>query len=1695
MLFDEKQKYMYSVFVRTLLTDQGKAFVRQYEATHDAQKIYKDISAYALKSTKANIDASRILSYITSVRLGDGTSWRGSTHSFILHWQDQVRLYETQVKVSEHFSPGQKMHMLQNAVYPIPDLRAVKAQADQHKTQTGHALNYDEYTRLLISAASQYDAQFVPKKAPNARPARRAVYTHELDEFYDTDDYSNQDAFDIDSSLDVIEANVAARGSRMSLGQWKRLPPDAQKIWDQLDDDSKAIILGRHPIGQPPGSGPSSRPPTHKISLHDISAHQFLAANLHDLRMGSEGDVDDTPKDTEDPDDSHPHDDSAADDQRLINATKRTGKASTSKASSLSPTDIRKVLSSSSSRPNSQVKFSPGTNNPGEQIELNGKRYRQVDMHASYSVSAHKSSMRGSLVDRGANGGVAGDDVRIINKTNRFVDVRGIDNHQIVDIPIVTAGGVVNTQRGPVIAIMHQYAYTGKGKTIHSCGQLEWYKNDVNDRSIKVQGGLQRILTLDGYAIPINIKDGLPCVTIRPYTDLEWDTLPHVVLTSDVDWDPTVLDHTLDDDEQWYDAISDLQSDPTTNLFDEFGDYRNRVEVNQLSAEVIVDMAVMQRTLELHEHDVIDKEADKEITYEAANPKTLLKEKDYEALREYFGWLPTDVIKKTFEITTQYARIPMSTVLKKHYRSPFPALNVHRRNEPVATDTVYSDTPAVDDGSTSAQIFVGTESLLTDVYGMKSDKQFVNTLEDNIRDRGAPTKLISDRAQVEISNKVQDILRALCIGDWQSEPKQQHQNPAERRYQTVKTMANTIMDRTGSPASTWLLCLMYVCFILNFAAAAILGWNNPIGRATGNRGDISPLLRFRWWEPVYYKLDDNDFPSDSREKRGHFVGIAEHVGHAMTFKILTDDTRKVIYRSNVRSALDPRSRNLRMDLLHEKPPEKFIKSRHDTADPPVDANGETKGDPPNLGMPVFHPSDLIGRTFLKDPDEDGQRFRARIVRMIEDHDSDIEENPTRVKFVCSVSDDDLEEIIAYNEILDYIQKDDDDGEIVWKFRRITAHEGPLKPNHPNWKNSTWNVMIEWENGEITSEPLTVIAKDDPVTCALYAKENDLLHLDGWKRFARIAKRQGKLMRLVNQAKLRSFRESPRYKYGFEVPKNYQDAIRLDERHGNTKWQDATDLEMTQLHEYNTFKDLGKGAGKPDGYKQIRVHLVYDVKHDGRHKARLVADGHLTDVPIDSVYSGVVSLRGLRLIVFLAELNELELWSTDIGNAYLEAETNEKVVIRAGPEFGELEGHMMIIVKALYGLRTSGLRWHERFADCLRDMGFEPSKSEPDIWMRRNGDIYEYIAVYVDDLAIAAKDPSSIIEILQDVYKFKLKGTGPITFHLGCDFFRDSDGVLCMAPKKYIDKMISQYERMFGCKPKTTYMSPLEKGDHPELDTSEELDAKGIQQYQSLIGSLQWAISIGRLDITTAVMTMSGFRVAPRQGHLERAKRLYGYLSKMRDAVIRIRTEEPDYSGLPDQDFDWAYSVYGAVKEIIPHDAPEPLGRYVTLTHYVDANLFHDMITGRSVTGILHLLNKTPIDWFSKKQATVETATYGSEFVAARTCVEQVIDLRTTLRYLGVPIRKKSYMFGDNKSVVDSSITPHAKLHKRHTALSFHRVREAIAAKIIAFYHIAGETNPADILSKHWGYSSVWSLLKALMFWQGDTMDILDLVEE
>jgi len=138
-----------------------------------------------------------------------------------------------------------------------------------------------------------------------------------------------------------------------------------------------------------------------------------------------------------------------------------------------------------------------------------------------------------------------------------------------------------------------------------------------------------------------------------------------------------------------------------------------------------------------------------------------------------------------------------------------------------------------------------------------------------------------------------------------------------------------------------------------------------------------------------------------------------------------------------------------------------------------------------------------------DPDFSGQCFRARIVEMIDKHDHDITNHPERSKFLCKFDQNDSEELMSYNQIMEYLNRDAKNP-TVWKYKGIISHQGPLKPGDKDYKGSTYNIMIKWEGGEITNEPLNLIAKDDPVTCAIYASKNNLLDTDGWRRFKSIA---------------------------------------------------------------------------------------------------------------------------------------------------------------------------------------------------------------------------------------------------------------------------------------------------------------------------------------------------------------------------------------------------------------------------------------------------------------------------------------------------------------------------------------------------------------------------------------------------------------
>jgi hypothetical protein len=189
-----------------------------------------------------------------------------------------------------------------------------------------------------------------------------------------------------------------------------------------------------------------------------------------------------------------------------------------------------------------------------------------------------------------------------------------------------------------------------------------------------------------------------------------------------------------------------------------------------------------------------------------------------------------------------------------------------------------------------------------------------------------------------------------------------------------------------------------------------------------------------------------------------------------------------------------------------------------------------------------------------------------------------------MKFICEVPNSTIEENLTYNEILDHIEKDnmdiDSDTEQLYKFSCITAHQVPL-----------WTSDKDY--------------KDNPVTCANYAKQHNLLNTAGWKEFKRIADSNKKVERMVHQAKLRSYQRDTFWKFGVLVPRTHAQAIEMDKKNDTPKWQDAEATEMGQLLEYQTFIDKGKGGNVPTGYKGIRCHMIYDVKHNGQHKARLV----------------------------------------------------------------------------------------------------------------------------------------------------------------------------------------------------------------------------------------------------------------------------------------------------------------------------------------------------------------------------------------------------------------------------------------------------------------------------------------------------------
>ena len=373
---------------------------------------------------------------------------------------------------------------------------------------------------------------------------------------------------------------------------------------------------------------------------------------------------------------------------------------------------------------------------------------------------------------------------------------------------------------------------------------------------------------------------------------------------------------------------------------------------------------------------------------------------------------------------------------------------------------------------------------------------------------------------------------------------------------------------------------------------------------------------------------------------------------------------------------------------------------------------------------------------------------------------------------------------------------------------------------------------------------------------------------------------------------RALKKKNRIKFGIEIPNNVRHALLLDKKNNNNAWGEAILKEMNALTKAQVWDFKPPNHKLEQGYQFAPLTLIFDVKQeDLRRKARLVAGGHVVDSSMYESYASVVQTRTIRILETIAMNENLKFVTGDISNAFVQADTKEKIYSIAGPEFGDKEGSIVLINKALYGLATSARQWSLALGDSIRDMGFRPTRADPDLWIRESddGNSYEYIATYVDDIIVVAKEPMRYLENMKR--KFPIRNIEEMPeYYLGNNIEIRNNNTIKINSKKYITEIVSRYEKEHGALKKENV--PATPNDHPELDKSPFLNDEGRRHYQSNIGICQWICTAGRLDIAFAVSSLSRFSQAPREGHLERTHKILGYLKKYTKRGYIIDPSDP-----------------------------------------------------------------------------------------------------------------------------------------------------------------------------------------------------------
>lgn len=369
----------------------------------------------------------------------------------------------------------------------------------------------------------------------------------------------------------------------------------------------------------------------------------------------------------------------------------------------------------------------------------------------------------------------------------------------------------------------------------------------------------------------------------------------------------------------------------------------------------------------------------------------------------------------------------------------------------------------------------------------------------------------------------------------------------------------------------------------------------------------------------------------------------------------------------------------------------------------------------------------------------------------------------------------------------------------------------------------------------------------------------------------------------------------------------------------------------------------------------------------------------------------------------AALNGLDILAADIGNAHLNVPAREKIFITCGPEFGPPEGWKARAVRALCGLKSSGAVWRPCLSEALCDLGFLPCKADNDVWiepaMRANGSrCHEMVLVCTDDTLCVSENPDHTLCKLNQHFSLKPHSIREPKQCLGASVKRfklpNSDKECwAMGSQQHVKEAVRNVKnwldkRGLGLKTRAPLVLPM--SHKPKLDATPLCDDDKANCHQQQIGVPQWAVELGRADTCAEVSMMASHCAAPRVGHFDAAFHMCAHLNGHErshsvfdpDCTNHLEAEEPNWT-----DF------HRDREEEPPPDTPKPLGEPVQLTAFVDSDHAGDKVTRRSRTGALVFANMSPVAWHSKKQSSVESSSFGSEFSAMKTGVEIIEGLR------------------------------------------------------------------------------------------------------